>query len=312
MEDWSTFKGVRWRIPPASKPPWLRVRVYPTRYLKLVAELARQGVNTVCAESLCPNLPRCWGRGEATFMILGSECTRNCRFCAIRHNPHPPPPDPREPERIARAVELLKLRYVVITSVDRDDLDDYGASHFAETVRSVLRRNPNVKVEALIPDFHGKCSLVREVVEAGVHVLGHNLETVRRLTPLVRDTKASYETSLSVLRCAAETGVIVKTGIMVGLGEEAHELLQLFRDAAEAGVNILTIGQYLRPTPSQLPVAFYVTPEGFRMLAYEAWRTGIKVVISGPFVRSSFAASTAYEEALKAREGSPGRVLVFT
>ncbi len=304
--------GIVWRVPAAGKPKWLRVRVHSTRLLHVIAELARHGVNTVCAESLCPNLPRCWGRGEATFMILGRQCTRRCRFCAVEHNPRPPPPDPSEPERIARAVEALRLRYVVVTSVDRDDLPDYGASHFAETVKAIKRRVPGVTVEALIPDFNGECSLVREVIEAGVDVLGHNLETVERLTPLVRDPRASYQRSLKVLECAAKTGVVVKTGIMLGLGEEIEDLLKLFRDAARAGVEVLTMGQYLQPTPSNMPVAFYVTPEGFKMLAETARSTGIPVIIAGPFVRSSFAAEAAYRAALEARRTGRGSILLFT
>ncbi len=279
--------------------------------MALVASLARGGVVTVCSESLCPNLPRCWGRGEATFMVLGRFCTRRCRFCAVEHSPRPPPPDPGEPERVARAVELLRLRYVVLTSVDRDDLPDGGASHFAEVVRAVKRRVPGVTVEALVPDFGGRCDLVRAVIDAGAEVLSHNLETVERLTPLVRDERASYSRSLSVLRCAAASGVVVKTGVMLGLGEDVDDLLKLFRDVAAAGVHVLTMGQYLRPTPAQAPVAFYVTPEGFRVLAEEARAAGVPVVVAGPLVRSSFAASAAYRAAVDYLEGrSAGATIV--
>jgi lipoic acid synthetase len=309
--SWSTFRGVVWRVPPASKPPWLRVRLYPTYSLRSVAELSRMGINTVCSESLCPNIPRCWGRGEATFIILGRECTRRCRFCAVRYSPKPPPPDPDEPYRVARAVELLRLRYVVVTSVDRDDLPDYGASHFAETVKAIKKRNPDVKVEALIPDFNGRCSLVGEVVEAGVDVIAHNLETVERLTPLVRDERASYGKSLNVLRCAKRYEVVVKTGVLVGLGEEVDDLVKLFQDVASLGVHILTIGQYLRPTPHQLPVAFYVTPQGFKVLGEEARRAGVPVVVSGPLVRSSFAAFLAYRAALAYLRGESNGSLIL-
>ena len=301
---------VEWRVPASTgKPWWLRVRVRSSRPMATISSLVRGGVTTVCSESLCPNLPLCWGRGEATFMLLGDTCTRSCGFCAVKHG-FPQRPSSKEPENVARLVANLRLRYVVLTSVDRDDLLDGGAGVFAETVRAIKKLSPGTIVEVLTPDFWGSCRLVEEVVEAGVDVFAHNVETVERLTPTVRDPRASYHVSLKTLRCAREAGVVVKTGVMLGLGEELEDLEKLFGDVAGL-VDILTMGQYLRPTPRNLPVKHYVTPEGFRMLAEKAREKGVPVVVAGPFVRSSFASQAAYRAALEARKTGKGKTILF-
>jgi lipoic acid synthetase len=232
-------------------------------------------------------------------MILGEICTRACRFCAVKHG-KPSPPDPEEPERLASAAKALGLRYVVLTSVDRDDLPDGGASHFASCIRALKKAAPNLRVEALIPDFSGQREALEKVVEAGPDVVGHNLETVRRLTPRVRDRRAGYELSLFVLRTLKELSpkIFTKSSLLLGLGETEEEVEEALRDLREAGVDIVVLGQYLRPTSRELPVARYVPPEEF-----EAWRKwalslGFRAVLSGPLVRTSFRASEVYEELL--------------
>lgn len=261
--------------------------------------LRENRLSTVCEEARCPNLPACWGQGTATFMILGEICTRACRFCAVKHG-KPSPPDPEEPERLASAAKALGLRYVVLTSVDRDDLPDGGASHFASCIRALKKAAPNLRVEALIPDFSGQREALEEVVEAGPDVVGHNLETVRRLTPRVRDRRAGYELSLFVLRTLKELSpkIFTKSSLLLGLGETEEEVEEALWDLREAGVDIVVLGQYLRPTPRELSVARYVPPEEF-----EAWRKwalemGFRAVLSGPLVRTSFRASEVYEELL--------------
>jgi lipoic acid synthetase len=232
-------------------------------------------------------------------MILGEICTRFCRFCAVSHG-KPNPPDPNEPERLARAVKALGLRYVVLTSVDRDDLPDGGASHFSSCIRAIKEAAPEARIEALIPDFSGDLEALRTVVEAEPNVVGHNLETVRRLTPLVRDRRAGYELSLFVLRTLKELSpkIFTKSSLLLGLGETEEEVEEALWDLREAGVDIVVLGQYLRPTPRELSVARYVPPEEF-----EAWRKwalemGFRAVLSGPLVRTSFRASEVYEELL--------------
>lgn len=261
--------------------------------------LRESRLSTVCEEARCPNLPACWGQGTATFMILGEICTRACRFCAVKHG-KPAPPDPEEPERLASAAKALGLRYVVLTSVDRDDLPDGGASHFASCIRALKKAAPNLRVEALIPDFSGQREALEKVVEAGPDVVGHNLETVRRLTPLVRDRRAGYKLSLFVLRTLKELSpkIFTKSSLLLGLGETEEEVEEALRDLREAGVDIVVLGQYLRPTSRELPVARYVPPEEFEAWRKRALSLGFRAVLSGPLVRTSFRASEVYEELL--------------
>jgi len=275
----------------------IRVRVTPTvnRVSRIVHSL---GLHTVCEESLCPNIADCWGRGTATFMIMGDVCTRGCRFCAVKRGT-PKPLDPAEPEKIARAVELLGLRYVTITSVTRDDLPDGGASHYARTVRLVKERVPHVRVEVLTPDFQGDKRLVELVASSGVDVYAHNIETVERLTPLVRDPRAGYEQSLRVLEAVKEYDpcMITKSSILLGLGEEEHEIVEAMRDLVSVGVDILVLSQYLRPTPRQLPVAKLYKLSDFRRFEEKARSLGFSYVLAHPLARTSYRAEEAYEAA---------------
>lgn len=273
-------------------PPWLKVRLPSDQgELKRVARvLRRMGLHTVCTAARCPNIAECWGCGTATVMILGKECTRNCRFCAVQTSRSPSPPDPAEPARVSEMVLELKLRYVVITSVTRDDLPDQGAKHFAATVHEIRRRCPGTRVELLIPDFRGDERLLEVIVRAGADVVGHNLETVRRLTPLVRDPRTSYDRSLSVLWYLSSHRVVTKTAFLLGLGETREELLESFADARSVGVQRLALGQYLAPSVRHVPVARYLAPEEFDELAEAARSFGFTHVASGPFVRSSYKA----------------------
>ncbi len=282
------------------KPDWLRVEVEPSPALgRIRTVLEDNRLSTVCQEARCPNLPTCWGKGTATFMILGEICTRACRFCAVKHG-KPLPPDSEEPERLASAAKTLDLRYVVLTSVDRDDLPDGGASHFAACIRALKEAVPGIRVEALIPDFLGDRKALAKVVEAGPDVVGHNLETVRRLTPTVRDRRAAYELSLSVLRTLKELSpkLFTKSSLLLGLGETEEEVEGALWDLREAGVDIVVLGQYLRPTSRELPVARYVPPEEFETWQKRALSLGFRAVLSGPLVRTSFRAAEVYEELL--------------
>ena len=244
-------------------------------------------LHTVCEEARCPNQGECWTRGTATFMLLGETCTRSCGFCAVATG-RPAPPDPDEPRHVAEASRRLGLKFVVVTSVARDDLKDGGASHFAATVRAIRERNPEARVEVLVPDFKGDQDSIRIVVESGPTVFNHNLETVERLTKRVR-IQARYPRSLEVLRIAKAQGQPkTKTGIMLGLGETEEEVLALLRDARAAGCDILTIGQYLQPTKQHLPVVEFVHPDRFKAFEAAAYALGFTSVFSGPQVRSSY------------------------
>ncbi len=284
-----------------AKPAWLRVEIRPDRagYEALRAVLREKGLHTVCESAHCPNLPRCFGAGTATFMVLGNICTRACRFCAVIHG-KPLPPDPAEPKRLAQAVKKLGLRYAVLTSVDRDDLSDGGASHFAACIRAIKEAAPETMVEALIPDFSGDKEALKAVVEAGPDVVGHNLETVRRLSPLVRDRRASYDLSLAVLRALKDLkpALFTKSSLLLGLGEEGAEVEEALWDLRKAGVDILVLGQYLRPTPRQLPVARYVAPTEFAVWAEKAKAMGFRAVVAAPLARTSFKAAEVYWELL--------------
>ena len=281
------------------KPDWLRVRPPGGEaYGHLKGLLRTLDLHTVCEEAHCPNVWECWGGGTATIMLMGDRCTRGCRFCAVQSgNPHGLL-DADEPRKVAEALADLGLSYVVLTSVDRDDLPDGGAAHFARTVREIKARDPDLLVEALIPDFRGDLEAVRTVVEAGPDVLDHNLETVRRLQATVRDPRAGYEQSLGVLRGAKalRPGLFTKSSLMLGLGEARKEILEAMRDLRANGVDLLTLGQYLRPSEWHLPVQEYVSPEAFDELRTAGEAMGFRYVAAGPLVRSSYRAGEFFVE----------------
>lgn len=281
-------------------PGWLKVKTGKAGLTRKTREMLRDcHVNTVCEAAMCPNIGECFCSGTATFMLLGNTCTRDCRFCAVSHGA-PETPDPLEPEHVADAAARLGLEYVVLTSVTRDDLPDGGAGQFVATMEALRRRIPQVRIEVLPSDFGGAVEPLAQVMEARPTVYNHNVETVRRLQGLVRP-QASYERSIKVLRTAAELGgeIPIKSGLMVGLGESAEEVGEALGDLAEAGCSIVTIGQYLQPSPQHLPVERYVSPDEFAQ--YERWgrARGIAEVVSGPFVRSSYHAG---EVALRTAE----------
>ncbi len=289
----------------SARPDWLRVHA-PTpdqmREMRMVRDvLARYRLTTVCQGALCPNAIECWGARTATFMLLGDTCTRACRFCAVpTGNPHGKV-DRDEPRRVAEAVQALGLRYVVLTSVDRDDLPDGGAGVFAATVRAIKQSDATVRVEALVPDFQGNDAAIGTIAAAGADVLGHNLETVRRITPAVRDPRAGYDQSLAVLARLRELSptTITKSSLMLGLGERHAEIIEGLRDLKNVGVSIVTLGQYLQPTRTAYPVARYVPPEEFAALRAEAVGLGFKYVVAGPYVRSSYHAAEAFAAAVR-------------
>jgi len=255
-------------------------------YSKVKHIVLENHLHTICTSGNCPNIGECWNAGTATFMILGDICTRACKFCATKTG-RPLPADPDEPERLAKSVKSMKLKHCVITSVDRDDLQDGGASVWADTIRRVKEVNPDITMETLIPDFDGKTENIQKIIDAGPDVISHNIETVRRLTPVIR-TKARYDRSLSVLRYISEKGKTAKSGFMVGLGENEEEVLQTMRDIFQTGCKILTIGQYLQPGQEYMEVAEYISPVKFEEYRVEALRTGYDFVESSPLVRSSF------------------------
>ena len=275
------------------KPDWLRCKLPDQAYLHKMRELLRSyELNTVCEEALCPNQGECFGRGTATFLILGRTCTRNCTFCAISPEEHPPAPDPLEPERIAEAVSKLDLKHVVITSVTRDDLADEGAAHFAATVKAVKQRRQQIIVEVLIPDLQGKRTALETVMLSRPDIINHNLETVPRLYPGVRP-QANYSRSVRLLKMIKETDpeTITKSGLMLGLGEEREEILAVMADLRMVSCDLLTLGQYLQPSQRHHRVVRYVTPEEFADLGREGERMGFRTVFAAPLVRSSFHAA---------------------
>ncbi len=279
---------------PQRLPPWFLRRPSENERMRAVKRLMRElNLHTVCQSAGCPNLPECFDRSTATFLILGDRCTRRCRFCGVNKG-SPLPPDPDEPGRVAAAARGLGLRHVVVTSVTRDDLVDGGASAFAEVTTAVRRECPGSAVEALVPDFGGNEKSLACVLGSGVDVLAHNVETVPRLYPVARPG-ADFERSLRLLRTAREagSGVRVKSGLMLGLGETEHEVGETLRILAEAGCDIVSLGQYLRPNRSSLPVAEYISPERFDRMAAVAKAAGIPVVVAGPQVRSSYHADQA-------------------
>lgn len=269
------------------KPEWLKISIAANeRYAETKRIVESHSLHTICSSGRCPNMGECWGHGTATFMIGGDICTRCCKFCNTRTG-KPLPLDEKEPVHVAESVALMKLSHAVITSVDRDDLPDLGAAHWAQTIREIRRMNLDTTVEVLIPDFQGRRELVQQVIEAGPDIISHNMETVRRISPMVRSA-ARYETSLAVLQQIAESGIACKSGIMVGLGETPEEVETLMDDLRAVGCKILTIGQYLQPSRQHYPVAEYVTPAQFAAYRELGLAKGFSQVESGPLVRSSY------------------------
>jgi len=276
-------------------PAWIKVRADQGSAFESTRSILRErGVRTVCDSAHCPNISECWRERAATFLLLGRHCTRHCRFCAVGDG-RPDPVDVDEPLRIADAVHDLGLRYVVMTSVTRDDLVDMGAAHFAATV-AAIKESSEAKVELLAPDLRGDEESIKTILQAGPDVFGHNLETVRRLQAAVRDSRASYDLSLQTLRRAREIlpSLVTKTSLLLGLGEETDEVLQAMEDARAVGVDILVLGQYLRPKGVELPVRRYLPPEEFDHLAAEARKLGFKAVVSAPLARTSYRAEAAF------------------
>ena len=269
------------------KPDWLKINIGANaRYTETKHIVDSHKLHTICSSGRCPNMGECWGKGTATFMIGGEICTRSCKFCNTQTG-RPLPLDPEEPTHVAESIQLMKLSHAVITSVDRDDLNDLGAAHWAKTISEIKRLNPETTSEVLIPDFQGRSELIQLVIDAKPDIISHNMETVRRISPEVRSA-AKYEVSLSVLARIAAQGVVAKTGIMVGLGETVEEVCELMDDVRAAGVSVLTIGQYLQPSRKNIPVKEYVTPEQFESYKSIALQKGFKKVESAPLVRSSY------------------------
>ncbi|KAK8519013.1 hypothetical protein V6N13_017735 [Hibiscus sabdariffa] len=290
------------RDPNVKKPEWLRQKApQGQRFDEVKQSLSRLKLNTVCEEAQCPNIGECWNGGgdgiaTATIMVLGDTCTRGCRFCAVKTSRNPPPPDPMEPENTAQAIASWGVDYIVLTSVDRDDLPDGGSGHFARTVQAMKKLKPDIMVECLTSDFRGDLKAVDTLVHSGLDVFAHNIETVKRLQRIVRDPRAGYEQSLSVLRHAklSKEGMITKSSIMLGLGETDDELKEALADLRAIDVDILTLGQYLQPTPLHLTVKEYVRPEKFAFWKECGESIGFRYVASGPLVRSSYRAGELF------------------
>jgi len=281
------------------KPKWLRAKMPAGKGYSTVHKIVKEHrLSTVCEESMCPNVGECWNAGTGTIMVMGSVCTRACRFCAVDTGNPKGWLDAEEPANTGRAVKLMGLEYVVITSVDRDDLADGGAAHYAACVREIKRQNPRTAVEALTPDFNGIMEHVEIVVESGLEVFAQNVETVKRLTRPVRDPRAGYEQTIRVLQHAKQhrADVLTKTSLMLGLGECDKEIMQTMDDLREANVDILTLGQYLRPTPNHLAVQRYVTPEEFDLYRQEGLDRGFLEVVAGPLIRSSYRAEQVLQK----------------
>jgi len=280
------------------KPSWLKIRLHKSdAFAEVDRIVAEHGLHTICSSGRCPNKAECWSRKTATFMILGDICTRNCRFCATKTG-HPLPPDKDEPQKVAQSVALMNLRHVVVTSVTRDDLPDHGAAHWAAVVEAIREKSPQATIELLISDLDAVESRLDTVIASKPDIIGHNIETVSRLTPTLR-TKATYQTSLATLSYLAKRGCVVKSGLMVGLGETEEEVVKTMHDLYNAGVRIITIGQYLQPTAEHYPVAEYVTPQKFEEYKAIALQIGFDFCASAPLVRSSYLADQAAKVAIK-------------
>jgi lipoic acid synthetase len=291
------------------KPEWLKTPIARGQtFFAIRKDLREKKLYTVCEEAKCPNISQCWNYGTATFMILGDVCTRACRFCHIKTGDPEKKVDPDEPNHIAQLAKTLKLRYAVITMVDRDDLEDGGASHVAQVIQKVKEVNPGLVVEILTGDFRADEKSIATVLDASPQVFAHNIETVERLTPRVRDARAGYGQSLAVLkrvREMSERKVYTKSALMLGLGETLEEVIQSLRDLRMHGVDFVTIGQYMRPTKKHLSIKRWVSPEEFNEIGQEAQKMGFLSVASGPLVRSSYKASEFYSEAMKQINNTP-------
>ena len=286
-------------IPPEKKPSWIRVKAsFDPKYKLVKNQVASKKLNTVCEEAMCPNISECWSSGTATFMLMGSVCTRACKFCSVDTGNPKGWLDQEEPLKTAKAVRTMGLKYVVLTSVNRDDLEDGGAEHYAQTVQAIKDLNPNTAVEALTPDFKGIKSSIDTIVNSGIEVFAQNLETVQRLTHPVRDPRAGYQQTLDVLYESKEINkeVLTKTSLILGLGETDEEIEQAMDDLIDHKVDILTLGQYLRPTLNHLPVERWVTPEEFEKYREIGISKGFLEVVSGPMVRSSYRAEQALQK----------------
>ena len=269
------------------KPHWLKIKLpLGQSYTKVKEIVTKHNLHTICTSGQCPNMGECWGSGTATLMILGDICTRSCRFCAVKTGV-PKSIDQNEAENVAQSVELMKLKHCVLTSVDRDDLSDGGASVWAETIRAIKKRTPEVTIEALVPDFMGEYASLQKVIEVRPEIISHNLETIKRLTPKIR-SKAKYERSLDVVRKISESGIIAKSGIMVGIGETDEEVYETMNDLYNIGCSVMTIGQYLQPTLQHLAVQRYVHPDTFEAYRKAGLKIGFKHIESSPLVRSSY------------------------
>jgi lipoic acid synthetase len=280
------------------KPDWLKISLRSTANTAEVEQIVEgRCLHTICSSGMCPNKAECWSRRTATFMILGDICTRNCRFCATTTG-RPLPPDEDEPQKVAESVRLMGLKHVVVTSVTRDDLEDHGAAIWARTVEAIRRENPDATIELLISDMDARPELLDVVLASGPDIVGHNIETVERLTPEVR-SRAKYRTSLATLKHIADSGAVAKSGLMVGLGESEEEILQTLRDLRDVGVSIVTLGQYLRPTKEHYPVKDYITPAKFEEYRLRALEMGFSYCASAPLVRSSYLADAALEAVKK-------------
>ena len=279
------------------KPKWLKAQIPAgENYFRIKKSLEEKNLSTICQQARCPNISECWNNYHATFLIMGDTCSRDCKFCSVKPG-QPKPLLEEEPERVLEMVDIMRAKYVVITSVTRDDLEDGGSSHFARVITHLKTQRPQVKVEVLIPDFRGCSEHLDIVLNAGPDVLNHNLETVKHLYPHVNRIEENYRISLKVLKYSQERGFITKSGIMVGLGETLEEIKSLFRDLRESGVKLLTIGQYLQPIKENVPVEKYYTPDEFEQLKEIALSHGFTAVESGPFVRSSYKAHRMYMKA---------------
>jgi lipoic acid synthetase len=292
------------------KPAWLKVRAPGgENYLKLKEMLRERKLATVCEEARCPNIGECWSGGTATIMVMGDTCTRGCKFCNVKTLKKPPALNPLEPENVAKSLQDMNLTYVVVTTVDRDDLEDQGAGHFAEIIRQVKLRNPKLRIETLAGDFQGREHLQQILLDSnGIDVFAHNIETVERLTSSVRDRRATYRQSLEVLGRAKrlKPGIVTKTSIMLGLGETEEEVVQAMQDCIAAGVDIFTLGQYLQPSAWHLEVKEFVTPEQFKRYEQIGVGMGFKYVASGPLVRSSYRAGEFFIEAFLEKRATHG------
>ena len=271
------------------KPDWLKIKFESTEKFTSINNIVKQNnLHTICSSGRCPNMSECWNKGTATFMILGEICTRACKFCNTLTGV-PLPPDAQEPTKIAESIRLMNLKHAVVTSVDRDDLPDGGADHWAKTIRQIKTVNPDCTLEVLIPDFDGNTTLIDQIIAEKPEIISHNLETVPRLTPQIR-TKAKYDTSLNVLKHIASNGIVAKTGIMLGLGETEMEIIELMDDALRVGCTVLTIGQYMQPSRKNIAVSEYITPEKFEEYRQIGLQKGFRQVESAPLVRSSYCA----------------------